>query len=131
MSDRTDTVAYGDPLTWPFWEAATRHELVVQHCGTCGTHQFYPRPMCLACRGTDLAWVEVSGEATVYSRTTVHFQIDPALEPPYVAALVDLDEGPRLATNIVGGNAEIGDRVRLTWRDRDDAPPLPVFEPIV
>ncbi|HEX9890292.1 MAG TPA: OB-fold domain-containing protein [Nitriliruptorales bacterium] len=127
MSEPTE---YGDPLTKPFWEAATRHELVVQRCTSCGNHQFYPRPMCLECRAQGLEWVQVGGQATVYSKTTVHLQIDPALEPPYVAALVDLDEGPRLATNIVNGDAEIGDRVRLTWRDRDDAPPLPVFEPI-
>ena len=60
--------------------------------------------------------------------TTVHLRVDPALEPPYVVAVVELDEGPRLATNLVGGRAPIGDRVRLAWRDRDGAPPLPVFD---
>lgn len=126
----SEIIEYGDPLSRPFWEAASRHELVVQRCTDCGHHQFYPRPMCLACRGDVLEWAPVSGEATVYSRTTVHIQVDPDLTPPYVAALVDLDEGPRLATNLVG-DAAIGDRVRVTWRERADAPPLPVFEPVV
>ena len=70
----------------------------------------------------------VGGGATVYAMTTVHLRVDPALEPPYVVAVVELDEGPRLTTNIVGGQAPIGDRVRLAWRERDGAPPLPVFD---
>jgi len=128
MSTDADTFDYGDTLSRPFWEAAARKELVMQQCATCGNVQFYPRPMCLECRGTDLGWTAVSGDATVYSMTTVHVQIDPDLVPPYVVALVDLDEGPRLLTNI-DGDVEIGVRVRVAWRDRDDAPPLPVFEP--
>jgi hypothetical protein len=59
--------------------------------------------------------------------TTVHMQIAPEFEPPYVVAIVQLDEGPRLLTNVVGGRSRIGDRVRITWRDREGLPPLPLF----
>ncbi len=120
---------YGDALSAPFWEAATRHELIVQRCGACGHHQFYPRPYCLECQSDDVAWVVVAGGGTIYAQTTVHIQIAPECMPPYTAALVDLDEGPRLLTNIVGGETQIGDRVRLMWRERNDEPPLPIFAP--
>jgi hypothetical protein len=121
--------AYGDPLTAPFWEAAARGVLVVQRCRVCGHHQFYPRPYCLACQSDDVTWVAASGRGTVYSMTTVHMEVAPEFAPPYVVAIVELDEGPRLLTNVVGGPGRIGDRVRVAWREREGAPPLPVFTP--
>jgi uncharacterized protein len=125
----TDAAPFGDALTAPFWEAAARGELVVQRCRSCGAHQFYPRPFCLACDGDGLEWVATAGTGTVYALTTVHLRVDPALEPPYAVAVVELDEGPRLVTNLVGAPATIGDRVTVGWRERDGMPPLPVFEP--
>ena len=61
--------------------------------------------------------------------TTVHRQVSPDLPAPYVNALVQLDEGPRLLTTLVGGPCAIGDRVRVRWQERTGAPPLPVFAP--
>jgi uncharacterized OB-fold protein len=116
-----------DPTTARFWEAAERRELVVQRCRACGAAQLYPRPFCLGCDATDLGWERAAGTGTVYALTTVHLQVVPELEPPYVVALVELDEGPRLVANLDGGPAAIGDRVRVTWRERDGLPPLPAF----
>jgi uncharacterized OB-fold protein len=93
-------------------------------------YQFYGRPFCLACQSDDVEWVRVAGSATVYSVTTVRMKVDVQLDPPYQVALVDLDEGPRLLARIEGGMCAIGDRVRVAWRTRDGAPPLPVFEPV-
>lgn len=120
--------AYGDVHTRPFWEAARRRELVVQQCRTCRAHQFYPRPSCLVCDSQDMAWVEVAGTGTVYSATTVHLKVTPDFDPPYMVAIVELDEGPRLLTNLVGLEAKIGDRVEVRWRERQEAPPFPMFE---
>ena len=120
----------GDPTTTAFWAAARQHRLVIQRCRSCAKHQFYPRPVCLACESLDLEWVEAGGLATVYSMTTIRVPVMPDLAPPYVLALVDLDEGPRLLTNLVGGDFKIGDRVALRWRDRESLPPVPVFGPI-
>jgi uncharacterized protein len=117
-----------DPTTAPFWRAAREHRLVVQRCTDCGAHQFYPRPFCLACFGLAVEWVEASGRATVYAKTTVRIPVVEELTPPYVVAIVTLDEGPRLTANLVGDEAEIGDRVGVTWRERTDLPPLPVFQ---
>ena len=73
--------------------------------------------------------MRVGGGGTVYAATTVHLRVDPALEPPYVVAVVELDEGPRLITNIVGErHARSATACASTWRDREGAPPLPVFD---
>lgn len=116
-------------MTEPFWQACLERRLVVQKCTSCGAHQFYPRPFCLTCESESLDWVDVKGTGTVYSLTTVRMAVVDALPPPYLLALVDLEEGPRLLTNIVGGDVKIGDEVMLDWRARDGLPPVPVFRP--
>jgi uncharacterized OB-fold protein len=118
-----------DPTTEAFWKACTERRLTIQRCAGCGSHQFYPRPFCLACEGTALAWVDSTGQGTIYSLTTVRLPVTDDLPPPYLLALVDLDEGPRLLTNIQAETAEIGDRVSVAWRTRNGLPPLPVFAP--
>jgi len=129
MSDETDdpVAAVADPTTAPFWQACLEHRLLVQRCEDCGHCQHYPRPFCLACESGKVAWVAAAGGGTIYALTTVHIPVTPELPPPYLVALVDLDEGPRLLTNILGETASIGDRVTLDWRAREGAPPLPVF----
>lgn len=121
--------SFGDALTAPFWEGAVRHELRIQRCAACGTHQFYPRPFCLACDG-EVTWVRAAGTGRVYSRTTIRIPVTPALEPPYVAALVELDEGPRILSVLTESTLRIGDPVAVVWRERDDGPPLPAFGPV-
>jgi uncharacterized protein len=123
------TEPYGDPLSAPLWEAAAAHRLLLQRCDSCGAHQHYPRPFCLACDADALSWVEAGGSGTVYSQATVHVPLHTELAPPYVIAVVELDEGPRLTTNIVDGTTRIGDRVHVAWREREQAPPYPVFTP--
>jgi uncharacterized OB-fold protein len=119
-----------DPTTEAFWQACAQGRLTVQRCAACGHHQFYPRPFCLSCESTDQAMVEVSGEGTIYSLTTVRLPVTEELPPPYLLALVDLTEGPRLLTNIEADSASIGDAVIVAWRERGDGlPPLPVFRP--
>jgi uncharacterized OB-fold protein len=123
LSDR----GIADPTTEPFWQACLEHRLVVQKCSACGHHQFYPRPFCLACEATSLGWAEVTGTGTIYTLTTVRLPVTDELPPPYLLAIVQLDEGPRLLTNIEGESAAIGERVRIAWRERSGLPPLPVF----
>jgi uncharacterized OB-fold protein len=123
-----DIAAVSDPTTETFWKACSEGRLLVQRCRACGHHQFYPRPYCLACQG-EVDWVEVKGSGTIYSLTTVRVPVQPELPPPYFVAIVELDEGPRLLTNIQGESASIGQRVTLAWRRRDPLPPLPVFTP--
>lgn len=118
---------YGDALTAPFWAAARRNQLLVQRCADCEHCQLYPRRYCLNCGSGSLDWKVAAGTGTVYSSTTVWLETSPEFEPPYVVALVELDEGPRLLTNIVGETCAVGDRVEVGWRDRPDLPPVPIF----
>jgi uncharacterized OB-fold protein len=100
---------------------------------SCGNHQYYPRPICLACDSTDLELVEASGLGRIHSYTVVHRSVDPRFEAPYTVALVDLEEGPRLLTHVVGDEPDevrCDAPVRLTWLEREAALPLPVFTPI-
>lgn len=126
MTEQTKTT-YGDPITAPFWEAAARRQLLLQRCRGCGAHQFYPRPYCVRCQ-SEVEWVPVAGTGTVYSMTTVRAQLVPDFPPPYVVVLIELDEGPRLVSGVVGRPVGIGDRVRVQWKERPDGPPLPMFE---
>lgn len=129
MTEQTDSHAYGDALSRPFWEAASRGVLAVQECQGCGHRQHYPRPLCLRCGVLELAWRDCSGLGTVHSLTTVRRQIRPELEPPYDVALIDLDEGPRLLAGLTEepGATAMGDRVEVVWRERDGKPPLAMF----
>lgn len=127
MSD--DLPEYGDPLSRPFWEAAAEHRLLVQRCADCGRHQLYARPFCLGCESANLQWAESAGVGTVYSAVTVRVKMLPDLEPPYTVAIIELDEGPRLTADIVGGEAPIGSRVQVAWREREGLPPFPAFSP--
>ena len=119
---------YGDALSRPYWEAALRSQLLIQRCTGCGAHQFYPRPFCLRCDGT-VEWVAARGTGRVYSRTTVRIPAGGDLEVPYVAAIVELDEGPRMLTTLTDLDLPIGAPVRVSWRARAEGAPTPVFGP--
>jgi uncharacterized OB-fold protein len=90
-------------LTRPFWQAAKRHELVMPRCTTCAHIFFYPRSECPRCFSTALEWVPVSGRGRLHSFTIVYQPANAAFreEAPHVYAVVQLDEGPRLVSNVV------------------------------
>ena len=90
-------------LTRPFWEAAKRHELVMPRCNTCSNIFFYPRECCPNCLASSFEWVPVSGKGRVYSYTVVYQPVNPAFQVdiPYIYAIIQLDEGPRMASNLV------------------------------
>lgn len=118
-------------LTQPFWDAAARHELVHPRCDDCGQAFFPPHLVCQKCRSSAWSWVESAGRGTVYSFTIVHRAPQPGFDPPYVLAVVDLDEGLELMTNLVGVDPDevrIGQRVRVEWHSFGDVT-LPMFTP--
>jgi uncharacterized OB-fold protein len=114
VTDRTPP-ALGDPLTEPFWQAAASGELLVQRCRSCGHHQLYPRPHCLACESNGLSWHTSDRTGTAYSVTRVHLALAEDVSPPYPVALVELDEGPRVLA-FADPTVAIGDRVHLRWQ---------------
>lgn len=119
----------GTALTKCYWEYASRGQLLIQRCAECGLYQHYPAWMCRSCWAEDLAWVQACGTGTVWTFTTVGIPGHPGWrdETPYVLALVELDEGPRLMTNIVDCPVDVihvGQRVQLVTTVRDGQPPL-------
>lgn len=88
----------------PFWDAAARGELCMQQCGDCGHIRFPPALLCARCLSERCEWVRLSGRGTVYSWIIVHQSQHPAFnaDVPYNVAIVELEEGPRLHTNIIG-----------------------------
>jgi uncharacterized protein len=95
------------PDTMPFWEAAKDERLAIQQCQSCRRYYFYPRDHCPRCGSADVAWRDVSGSGKLVSYVINYRPLPPAdPQEPQVIALVELDEGPRLLTNIVGSPAE-------------------------
>ena len=122
-----------DTAAAPYWEAAARHELMLPGCDGCGLVFFPPREHCPGCWGRALSWHTMGGRGTVWTFTEVHvaFYDDTwADDVPYVVAVIELDEGPRLLANIVDPDLErlsIGDRVEVTFEERTGGVTLPMF----
>lgn len=92
-----------DEETAPFWDGVNADRLLLRRCNACAELHFYPRPFCPRCWSDDVEWFEASGRATLYTWSVVHNNDLPPFHErlPYVAALVDLEEGPRMMTNVV------------------------------
>ncbi|GAB2733519.1 bifunctional MaoC family dehydratase N-terminal/OB-fold nucleic acid binding domain-containing protein [Streptomyces bullii] len=114
-----------------FWEGVDRHELLIQRCTGCGSLRFPWLPGCSACGCPEWDTVEASGEGRVFSYVVVHHPPFPAFAPPYSVALIELAEGVRIISNVVGvpyDKVRIGMPVRLRFRRYDDESVLPVFQ---
>jgi len=125
-----------DNETEPFWEGAREGRLLIRRCNACGEFSFYPRPFCPKCWSEDVDWIEASGRATLYTWSVVHVNDLPPFPErvPYVAAIVTLEEGPRMMTNVVGcafGELEPEMALQATYRSISEEPAvtIPVFEP--
>lgn len=123
---------YRVPEAGPYWDGANNGILRLQYCQDCQTPRFYPRHLCAICGSSSVTWRDVSGLGVVYSFTIVHRGPSAAFKArqPYVVALIDLQEGPRMMSNIVGDDARqvaIGDAVKVQFERRGEMA-LPVFE---
>lgn len=113
-----------------FWEGVEQHRLLIQRCTSCATLRFPWLPGCAHCGGPDWDTLEASGEGTVHSYVVVHHPPFPAFDPPYAVVLVELAEGVRMISNVVGtpyDRVRIGMPVRLVFRTYDGDLTLPVF----
>ncbi|MEV6162216.1 MaoC family dehydratase N-terminal domain-containing protein [Streptomyces sp. NPDC052052] len=115
-----------------FFEGAKEHRLLIQRCTACSALRHPPGPCCPACNSLDWDTVEASGRGRVYSFVVNHHPRHPAFDFPMVVAVVELDEGTRLITNLTGVAPEdvaIDMPVVLDWLDADPDLTLPVFRP--
>lgn len=135
MTDYLKPLPKSDPLTAPFWASLANGQIEIQRCDDCQAYVFYPRALCPACSSRNLTWTPVLGRGQIYSLTIVHkgpgahFQAD----APYVVALVELDEGCRMMTNIIGAEPDpaqvrIGMPVEIVYDRVTEAVTLPKFQ---
>ncbi|MBL1081952.1 Zn-ribbon domain-containing OB-fold protein [Streptomyces actinomycinicus] len=122
-------VPEADAFTRPYWEAAAEGRLLIRRCGACGRAHHYPREFCPHCWSEEVTWEEAGGRAVLYTWSTVHHNDLPPFgdRTPYVAAVVDLAEGPRMMTEVVDcAEAELaaGMPLGVTFREG-----VPVFAP--
>ncbi|MDE0804416.1 MAG: Zn-ribbon domain-containing OB-fold protein [Acidimicrobiales bacterium] len=133
MSDLPTFAPPVTPETKPFWDATAEGRLVLPRCTSCQTVIWYPRTFCPECHTEGVEWIDATGEGTVYSYTVTHKGDGPWRdESPYVMAYVELDEGPRVLTNIVDcdpAKVSIGQRVSVRWAPTDEGPAVPRFAP--
>ena len=120
--------------TQPFWDATKEQRFLIQHCGACDAPIFYPREVCPQCLSSDsLEWRESSGKGTIYAASVQEKPANPMMADrvPYVVAIVELDDGIRLMSNVINCepyDATVGKPVQLTWEPMSDGRHLPQFE---
>ncbi|MGI5436010.1 Zn-ribbon domain-containing OB-fold protein [Streptomyces shenzhenensis] len=119
-----------DAFTRPYWDAAAGGLLLLRRCAACGRAHHYPREFCPHCWSEDVGWERACGRATLYTWSVVHRNDLPPFgaRTPYVAAVVDLAEGPRMMTEVVdcaAGALRAGAELAVAFRDG-----VPVFRPV-
>ncbi|HEY6394915.1 MAG TPA: Zn-ribbon domain-containing OB-fold protein [Candidatus Binataceae bacterium] len=108
MSEYFKPLPKPSPTSRPFWDAAKRHELKLQRCGSCSAYIYYPRDRCPNCMSDKLSWEKVSGRGKVYSYTVVRRASSRAFaDAPYVLAIVELNEGVRMTANIAAAPEQV------------------------
>lgn len=125
------------PETEPFWKGMKEGKLLLPYCNSCQATFFYPRPLCPRCHSWDVTWMESSGLGTVYAFTIAHVPMGEGFtreDCPYVMALVELEGGARLLTNLVGAppdpeHVRIGLPVELAPEEVNEEITLPLFRP--
>jgi uncharacterized protein len=124
-----------DPDSAPFWAGCRESRLLIQHCEPCGHNQFPPSNLCSHCGSRGLSWKQASGNGKVFSWIVVRHPVPKpvyAQDVPYVVALVELAEGVRMPSNIVGCPVDdvVADMpVKVIFRQVTDEVVLPLFEP--
>lgn len=138
MADYKKPLPKPDPQTAPYWESLKQHEMKIQRCNDTGKFFFYPRGLSPFTGTDDLSWESVSGNGTVYGFTIIPEakRAYPGFgdDAPYVVAMVELEEGPKMMTNLVNVEADpehvsVGMPVKLVYDDVTEEVTLPKFEP--
>jgi uncharacterized OB-fold protein len=121
------------PETQPFWDGCKAGELRVQRCAACSHTYFPPRPFCPKCAHREVAWIKASGKGKLYSYV-IHHRPAAGFTPPYSIAVVELDEGPRMMTNIIDcpqtpEALQLDMRLEVTFAAISDTISLPQWKP--
>jgi uncharacterized OB-fold protein len=118
--------------TKPFWDATAQNKLMLVRCSACQTVIWYPRAFCPECNSFDVTWFEASGRGTIYSFAVNRRGQGDYRDLKYVVAYVELEEGPRMLTNIVDCDTdalEVGQAVQVVFHPTSNGAALPRFRP--
>lgn len=135
MTANAKPVPTPDSESKPFWDAAARHQLVIQECTGCGKRRYPPTTYCPFCRSDGKQWINATGNGKVFSWVVVHHPVPReayAGDVPYVVALVELEEGVRIVSNIVSikpSDVQADMKVRVRFDDVEPGITLPRFVP--
>lgn len=136
MSEYVKPIPQADGSTQPYWDSLKAHQMKIQKCNDTGKFFFYPRGMSPFTLSDNVSWEPVSGKGVVHAFTIIHQHRAAGFvdELPYVVAMVELDEGARMMTNIVDvepdpEHVKIGMPVDLVYDDITDEVTLPKFKP--
>lgn len=119
-----------DQESKPFWDGLKNEQLLIQYCDDCHNYIFYPRSICPHCFSEKIRWRNSQGAGKIYSYTVVHQAFGPfKQEVPFVVGIVELDEGVRMMTRIIGKREDIAidKRVSVVFEKVDDPIVLPYF----
>ena len=122
------------PLTQVYWDACLNHKLLLQQCRDCGQYQFYPRIFCTSCTSRNVSWIRATGRGEVQTWTVVRTPLAEAYaaETPYLIALIRLDEGPVMMSQLTECAPEQVTRdmhVEVLFRAWSEQITMPVFRP--
>ena len=134
MSDYAKPIPTPSEDSRPYWEATRNHELKLQQCRVCKAFRFPPAEVCPECTSDAYDWNPVSGKGRVFSFVIYHRAYHPGFqdEIPYVVGVIELDEGPRMLSNVVGCKPEevrCDMPVEVAFEDITDEMSLPKFRP--
>ncbi|MEE9199759.1 MAG: Zn-ribbon domain-containing OB-fold protein [Dehalococcoidia bacterium] len=134
MTEYRKPIPIVDAVSRPFWRGTRRREILVQKCRDCDQLIYYPRPLCTKCFGDNLDWIRCSGFGKVYNFTVTHQSVIQGFDEdlPYVFAIIELDEGVKVSSNIVDcqpENVKIGMPVEVVFETINEEITLPKFRP--
>lgn len=133
MADYSGALPQPTPESQPYWDGLKEHKLVLPYCPPCSAFHFYPRPFCPDpnCFNWEIEWREASGKGKVHTYVISHLPIPPMQEKaPYVIAVIELDEGPRLMSNLIVDDPYDGKDLRTHSSNWVDAPVEIVFDDV-
>ena len=124
------------PEAMPYWDGLREGKLMLPKCGNCDTPFFFPRIICPHCHSRNIGWMQASGKGTLYSFQIAYRALNPhfKIPPPYVLAMVELEEGPRIMSNLINIEADpavvkIGMAVEVVYEKQTDEVTIPLFQP--
>jgi len=124
------------PEAKPYWDGLKEGKLMIPKCDDCGHNFFYPRIACPSCHSRNVGWTQASGKGKLYSFEIAHRALNPAfkVEPPYILAMIELEEGPRMMSNLINIDPDpsvvkCDMPVEIVYEKQNDDVTIALFQP--